>query len=183
MRIVFLDIDGVTHPVSGGTWFRPSCMAALNRIVTTTNASIVLSSSWRLMPPNRIRVEEALMACGMASFISVTASGSLRSRGDEVALWLREHASDEVLSFVALDDIDLTKHAVLVNNAVVTDPAVGLTEADADLAVAILMGTERPPPPPTVKKVVVTEVATTERGRPPMELTLGTPPPPPPPRY
>jgi hypothetical protein len=59
MRVVFLDIDGVlNHCDTRGAIptvaepmplpIAPECMARLNRLITETNAKIVISSSWRL---------------------------------------------------------------------------------------------------------------------------------------
>ena len=46
--IVFLDFDGVTHPVSGSTPFRPDCLEALSCATSELNTHIVITSSWRL---------------------------------------------------------------------------------------------------------------------------------------
>lgn len=46
--ILFLDFDGVTHPVSGGGTFRKECLEALNIAILELNLEIgvVISSSW-----------------------------------------------------------------------------------------------------------------------------------------
>ena len=33
MKVVFLDVDGVLHPIRGGSKFLPECMAVLGRIL------------------------------------------------------------------------------------------------------------------------------------------------------
>jgi predicted NAD/FAD-dependent oxidoreductase len=45
--LLFLDIDGVTHPVSGSPIFLPECMSALQLAIEQFNVELVISSSWR----------------------------------------------------------------------------------------------------------------------------------------
>ena len=47
VRVVFLDVDGVLHSLAGDEMFNSACMDRLRRIVHSSNATIVLSSSWR----------------------------------------------------------------------------------------------------------------------------------------
>jgi hypothetical protein len=54
---VFLDFDGVTHPVSGATPFQHSCLNALELAFTRINAEIIITSTWRLdRSINEIRI-------------------------------------------------------------------------------------------------------------------------------
>jgi len=46
--IIFLDFDGVTHPVSGSTPFQLDCLNALAKAVSQLDAEIVITSTWRL---------------------------------------------------------------------------------------------------------------------------------------
>merc|ERR1711933_216574 len=51
LRVLFLDIDGVLHRADGTSGlFKEDCMQRLKRIVDGVGATIVLSSSWRLIP-------------------------------------------------------------------------------------------------------------------------------------
>lgn len=48
--IVFLDFDGVLHPVRSNEHerFRPEAIRAVNRILDELEASVVLSTAWRM---------------------------------------------------------------------------------------------------------------------------------------
>ena len=72
--VVFLDVDGVLHPLVVGFkdgrlgeehLFAPGCMRLLKRIVDETGAELVLSSSWRQFEGPRERLAGALAAHGM----------------------------------------------------------------------------------------------------------------------
>jgi|AntAceMinimDraft_5_1070358.scaffolds.fasta_scaffold399284_1 hypothetical protein len=59
---VLLDIDGVLLPfrdaVGDGTDFdfKESCMAALSKIINSTGATIVLSSTWRAVASSQAHI-------------------------------------------------------------------------------------------------------------------------------
>lgn len=44
-RLVFLDFDGVVHPLVGGDVFLPRCVGCVNDIVEALDARIVLSTA------------------------------------------------------------------------------------------------------------------------------------------
>jgi len=46
--IIFLDFDGVTHPVSGSQPFQLACLDALAETFNQLDADIVITSTWRL---------------------------------------------------------------------------------------------------------------------------------------
>lgn len=45
--LIFIDIDGVTHPISGTPIFIPECMSALSTALKSFDLELVVSSSWR----------------------------------------------------------------------------------------------------------------------------------------
>jgi hypothetical protein len=46
--LIFLDIDGVVHPVGGGSdTFLPACTTILEKIITQYNPDIIISSTWK----------------------------------------------------------------------------------------------------------------------------------------
>lgn len=48
MKIIFLDFDGVlTIPATGFNYGHTTAIRELNRITTTINAVVVVSSTWR----------------------------------------------------------------------------------------------------------------------------------------
>ena len=136
--MIFLDIDGVLAPIR--RWDRygdldPACIRVLNDIVARVGADIVVSSTWRY-GKTVAELQAMLAAQGFAGrVVDVTPTGAPGSgRGDEIAAWLAEQ---EVGGYVIIDDHGdvgpLRTHLVL------TQPAHGLTEADAPHVIATLV--------------------------------------------
>lgn len=148
--IIFLDFDGVLNTeqyqaqlaVSGrpgkdvwGTLFAPAAVANLRKILDATDARIVISSSWRYvhgLGSLRImwdvrdlpgEIQDAL-PCG---------AGNL-SRGEEIACWLSRHT---VSRYVILDDLGDFMPSQY-DRYVEINPVTGITDADAQKAIAIL---------------------------------------------
>jgi len=135
MNIIFLDFDGVV--VTHRTQYLdldPVCMTPLQRIVNTTRASIVISSSWRAGRELQ-EFQTSLERFGLGrSVIGMTPLTNGMSRGREIQLWLQQHP--EVDSFVILDDdADMDN---LIDRLVQTEIETGLTEQDADRAIELL---------------------------------------------
>ena len=153
MRVVFLDFDGPIIPIMSHqnkhglmekAW--PPCISALNRITDTTGAKIVLSTSWRWPSQNGPHADELLKTWGATGEIigstpiletawkpdSVLWTGV--PRGRELQAWLDQH--QDVESFVILDDDADMAH--LIPFLIQTPFEVGLTESDADRAIAML---------------------------------------------
>ena len=135
--MIFLDIDGVLAPIR--RWDRygdldPACIRVLNDIVARVGADVVVSSTWRY-GKTVAELQAMLEAQGFAGrVVDVTPTGPPGSgRGDEIAAWLAEH---EVTGFVIIDDHgdvgEFRTHLVL------TQPAHGLTPADAPQVIATL---------------------------------------------
>lgn len=162
MRVVFLDVDGVLNseaflltldakhhalgPHEGCECYRLErqidrhAVARLNRLITATDAKIVISSSWRklLDPPELRRVLEdhGLVADIIGETPDFTDDPGLYGirRGHEIDAWLRDHP--EVERFVILDDGgDMAMH---VNRLVQTDAQEGLRDEDVDLAIRVM---------------------------------------------
>eukprot|EP00966_Prymnesium_polylepis_P053820 1243910-Prymnesium_polylepis.1 len=158
-KVVFLDIDGVLHPVSAAHCFHDSCMGALRTIVEPTGASIVLSSSWQVTPALRAHADAALQASGIPSCIGQTVhptgDGEVARVGSgndfrvaEIWRWMVAHPTECRDGWVALDDLDLNLPS---QNFVRTSAERGLTDADAQKAVRLLGGPDHsvpklPPP-------------------------------------
>ena len=155
MKVVFLDFDGPIIPImshkcpriSGkGAQAWPSCIAALNRITSETGAYIVVSSTWRA--DGFKKTKERLNDWGVTGeMISITPDLTHRGpvlwnsvpRGLEIQKWLDdwERGTEHSLeSFVIIDDDKDMEH--LMSHLIHTPFEVGLTEADADKAIAIL---------------------------------------------
>jgi hypothetical protein len=152
MKVVFLDFDGPIIPIMSHKTFRhlmekawPPCIAALNRITDMTGAKIVLSTSWRWgkNPPTAVELITKWGATGeiigQTPILETVWKPDSKlwvevPRGREIQAWLDEHP--EVEKFVILDDDKDMEH--LMSHLIHTPFEVGLTEADADKAIAIL---------------------------------------------
>jgi hypothetical protein len=154
VSILFLDVDGVLndhsrHPVNGYCGIIPRCMEELNRVVARTECRIILVSAWRYMILtgsmtlggffNMMRTHG--MTATTNPFIDfapkdVDVNDGLE-RGRAARTCLAGYRNVE--SFCAIDDMELGYAAAGIP-LVHTDGSVGLTGADADHAIAILLG-------------------------------------------
>lgn len=143
MGLIFLDIDGVLN--SQRTPFGPcSCetdpinVKALNRITDATGAWIIVSSIWRFRYPARSMMQALLSAKGVTGVIEGTTpklTGD-STRGDEIKAWLDAHPGWKDVPFIIIDDDpDI---APFQDRFIQTSFETGLTEADADRAIAML---------------------------------------------
>ncbi len=164
MKVIFLDIDGVLNAhdwdeAAQSNRIRHRCVEQLSRILGETGAKIVLSSSWRYMihcgAMTTIGFEYMLRTHGafgiVHKIVGVTikdedtpgylgpehTEGDWEPRATQIRKWLEEHP--EVASFVVIDDGDVPGFG---ERFVQTDGATGLTDADADRAIAILNSVE-----------------------------------------
>ena len=147
MNVIFLDIDGVlNNDLCQRASNEPICpenVAQFNRIVRATKASIVLSSSWRLMigHSNQYKtlsdLQRYLRVKGVQGTIIDTTpdlTGQNKVRGQEISKWLKEHP--EVAEYIILDDV--TDLFMPSQRTVSTDGMKGLTASDADKAIQLL---------------------------------------------
>jgi len=135
-RIIALDSaedDGATAcPIVDGE-FNAACLARLKRVVDAVPGTVlVLSSTWRQTPCMLRAANAALVAAGLPAVSAVTGSGE--SRAAEIRAWLDEHA-DEATPYCAIDDADLS---ALEGRWIAVDGAVGLTDGNAEAAIAAL---------------------------------------------
>jgi hypothetical protein len=160
LKVIFLDCDGVLnseetcekwHKETGGNGFGgffhadkepleksdtkwgEELVDRVRRIVDTTGAQIVMSSTWRRhydIP----KFKEMFKLYGWdAPIISMTPRG-YRGRGLEINMWLKDNPVD---NYLILDDVD----QFLVDQKphyVQTDMMTGITEEDTERAIKIL---------------------------------------------
>lgn len=167
-KIIFLDLDGVLNTANYydrlqhehlptedifGTLFDPNAVEQLSHIIDSTNAKIVISSSWRYsgiasmramwkerhLPGNLYDITSLFVADDYIrahmddqSFDFYEAMTSAREM--EISAWLQEHP--EVTNYVILDDLDSLRqheaHLVKIN------PKTGITNDDAEQVITIL---------------------------------------------
>lgn len=159
MKIVFLDIDGVlvdnmrqdarriilSYQDEGVerqvnyAKLEPESIKWLNKITQTTGAKICLSSTWRIGPDAEFELtkkffkSEGIEAEVIGRTPTSGESGSWGIRGLEIQYWLDRNPTDK---FVIIDDSSDMEH--LTTYLVKTQPEVGITEEDANIAIGIL---------------------------------------------
>ncbi len=137
MKVIFLDVDGVLNSSQDGFNIKLGSskhLELLKQIVDSTNAKIVLSSSWRISNMTKSFIENKLNEYGMSIMSSTPDSGS--SRGEEIKRWLME-TTDFIESFVILDD-DSDMGEYTRTRLVQTNRDIGLQETDVIKAIKIL---------------------------------------------
>lgn len=103
MKVLFLDIDGVCNCAStiqrhGSVIGVDPLMAfRIGKIQLDTGCEIVLSSAWRLYPPDLPYLEARI-----TKFYDKTPQSENGFRGEEVQAWLMEHP--EVTRYAIVDD-------------------------------------------------------------------------------
>jgi hypothetical protein len=142
--IVFLDVDGVLNNKSfllkrsdfeESSEFNPDNVKLLNKLLKETNASVVISSSWRI-GHSLYWLQTMLEKVGFEypeRIIGATISDTKSQRGDEIDMWLRQLHID---AFVILDDDD--DMSVVKDKLVQTNFETGLSEEHVEAAKRII---------------------------------------------
>ena len=148
--LILLDVDGVLIPANswkklefmedGFPMFNSRSVKALQRILSETNASILLTTShktkynvsqWRYLLKSRGIKSKKIQRLGTNSL--------LVSRKDEIVDWYtKKHVPNE--EFVIIDDDKMLNGLPenIKNNLILTSPSIGLTDDLADEAIHIL---------------------------------------------
>jgi hypothetical protein len=158
MKIIFLDIDGV---LNSHAWFArpsreagtlgrldPSAVARVQGICAETGASVVITSSLRLLHTQKELVG-FLRERGFAGRIlgATPHIADRQGRGDEIQRWLdamRRHGRESLDGMVIFDDEEAMFH--LESWCVRTSYTTGLTDDDVALAKRILLRAMPPSP-------------------------------------
>ena len=110
----------------------------LRRIVETTSAEIVLSSSWRWYKEQRNTIHKQLKRKNIDFIDTTPIEITIKmSRADEINAWLEKHP--EIDNYVILDDEEI-KDIELIPHWVRTTFKHGLTRDKAEQAIKILKG-------------------------------------------
>ena len=148
--MILLDIDGVLVPANswkqpafmadGFPMFNPRSVRALQRILTETNAAVLLTTSHKAKY-SAAQWRDLLKLRGIEprKVKRLTTNSLLISRKEEILQWhARKHVPDE--AFVIIDDDKMLNELPLniKKNLVLTSSSVGLTDELADEAVSIL---------------------------------------------
>jgi len=106
--VIFCDVNGVLRRsgshLSKQEW-DASCVAALKHVVNSTDACIVLSSSWRSNEFQLQCASKLLAEHGLPPLVGKTPrlAREHHARGDEIIEWLQQHGQG-ICAWVALDD-------------------------------------------------------------------------------
>lgn len=151
--VLFLDIDGVLNSeryryghelgVLANDFIDPDAVKTLNHITRRWELKVVVSSAWRVLP----ELDAILRAKGVQAEIIGKTPVRAAPRGEEIALWLADHA--EVTAYVILDDDgDMGE---LRDHLVQTDYRYGLRPEDIERVAAVLQpnGSATAPEVPT----------------------------------
>ena len=150
--IIFLDFDGVLNTeqyqsrlaVDGkpkkdawGPLFDPRAVGNLRKIIESTRASIVISSSWRYIHRlGSLRMMWEIRELPGEISNTLPCGATYISRGEDIDSWLNQHGQPNYVIIDDLDDFYPSQHYRYVE----TNPIVGITGADADRAIKILTG-------------------------------------------
>lgn len=141
MKVLFLDVDGVLNTDKdvykyGSTYINPRSVDFLKFIVLSTNASIVLSSSWRLWEEAKKMVEQSLYLKRLHILDStpqiIERLSGWTPRSKEISSWLSNRP--QVKKFAILDDNSDAGEG-FQDSFFQTDSEIGLTIEIAELIV------------------------------------------------
>ena len=152
MKVILLDIDGVLNEDTTPTrtknrfvFIDKDKLLRLRRIVDTTGAKIVLSSTWRYdrnvpgLNGDFLELQEAFHKVGLEFYDYTPVDALGVRRGMEIQAWLGLHP--EVTKFVILDDefFDFAERGLLHRLVKTKFSNGGLTEKLAQKAIDLLM--------------------------------------------
>ena len=147
--VLFLDFDGVTHPVPeqalpadtagitaglGRDWFTAAPMDVLRRTVEALDAGLVIASSWRLLPAPMDLFDELLWGRVLGSTGEAEPSAA-HPREAEVQDW--HHRFAPTHPFALVDDKP-SLYDRLDDRVIAPKPACGFASDDADALHALL---------------------------------------------
>lgn len=145
MKVIFLDFDGVivTNRSANAFTSDPACIQELQRIIDTTQAGIVVSSTWRLNDSENMSKQIAEFGLTNFRFLGNTPhlwqpNGSL-VRGHEIQAWLDQNKTAVDRFAIIDDDADMVH---LMPFLFKTNFVNGLSATIADRVITHLLGEE-----------------------------------------
>lgn len=141
--ILFLDVDGVLHSAGPGPELLPQCVMLVRSVVMTTQAKIILSSTWRLHADEVRKLQDnGLHIYGVTRDLG----RGMESRVDEILEWVEKYQAKK---WVVLDDMDLLDNERYANSPAMKNHFVrtdmrdgiqGISQSDADEAISLMNG-------------------------------------------
>jgi len=139
-KVVFLDVDGVLNCTNTfSTQILPDKIQLVQRLLSRTNAVVVISSSWRDPPARRRFLIQVLEKNGISvdCFVGQTPDITFIERNQEIEQWLDAHPGVE--HFCVLDDFAYEWKERVLPKVIRTNEIVGITEHDIERAERILL--------------------------------------------
>ena len=138
MKLIFLDVDGVLNnvdtldrirPPEGGSYTGVDMVLVerLRKIVTVTDAHIVLSSTWREYEYFKEILLEKLGDMALR-VIGETPKLDWKSRSEEINAWIRIHTEVKINKFIVIDDLTCDDLDSFGESFIQTYYSDGLTE-------------------------------------------------------
>lgn len=142
MTILFLDFDGVLHPVGTpargpGAFARKTIFEAALRDLGLENVEVVITSTWRLaipLPKLKTLFSPDVAARIVGKTPDVDEPGDF-PRYDEIRAWLKSNGAAK--DWVAIDD-DAEQFPPGISNVVFTDASIGFDERAAEALTRLL---------------------------------------------
>ncbi len=151
-RVIFLDIDGVLNRTKHATHIRidRDCVKLLKDLIERSAAKVVLSTFWRhfdeyiryILHREGIEADTIIgRTPGRTGSQDLSAAADdeaqYASRAAEIKSWLAQHP--EVTHFVIIDDRSSAADASLQARFVQTQSELGLTKADVQRCIELLV--------------------------------------------
>ena len=148
--IIFLDFDGVLNTEqyqarlavdekpnkdAWGPLFDPRAVGNLRKIIVSTGAAIVISSSWRYIHRlGSLRMMWEIRELPGEILDTLPCGATYISRGEDIECWLNQHGQPNYVIIDDLDDFYPSQHDRYVD----TNPIVGISTVDVEKAIKIL---------------------------------------------
>ncbi|MCL2637562.1 MAG: HAD domain-containing protein [Oscillospiraceae bacterium] len=145
MKYIFLDIDGVLNPLSTkyqrlmkDIGIDPSKLFLLKRLVDSTGAETVLSSSWRSHRKCREDIGKVFEKFGLTYRNCTPDYQGETTRGEEISAWFSIQDNSEKINYVILDDYPKSQFIGHENHFINVDCKKRLSEENIELAFKML---------------------------------------------
>ncbi|KDO33670.1 hypothetical protein SPRG_19281 [Saprolegnia parasitica CBS 223.65] len=137
VSVIFLDVDGVLNRLDGPCLLEATLVRRVARLLSNSDARLVISSTWRAHPKQLAMLWHALAALQVPlhRVLGVTPMGA--DRVDEITAYLAAMPSPPA-RWVAIDDLPLALEA---SHFVRTDPKKGMTLANVHAVLQTLSET------------------------------------------
>ena len=122
MKAIFLDIDGVVC-IRGGSELDPGCLQNVVDLVRLTDAKLVITSTWRLIPPSKQLLEDTFKSHGIDIF-RFTKHKPEFSRAYEIMCYVDAWKLHGMTNWVILDDTEVAPGRMPKDTTAANEPDI-----------------------------------------------------------